>query len=34
MVKINASLRDICRDSGLIITWFDLSPFPAEPDGF
>ena len=34
MVKINASLRDICRDSGLIITWFDLSPVPAELDGF
>lgn len=34
MVKINTNPRDICRDSGLIITWFDLSPVPAEPNGF
>lgn len=33
MVEINAVLKDVCRDSGLIISWFDLFPAPAEPDG-
>lgn len=30
MVEINAILKDVCRDSGLIISWFDLFPAPAE----
>lgn len=33
MVEINAILKDVCRDSGLIISWIDLFPAPAEPDG-